>query len=74
MIQKKSYEKYENYIRFTTMAFQLKTSLQTNADVQDHALPSTSSVCLVHSFREEKGMPYKNQKFTICDKYIQIFE
>ena len=25
---------------------------------EDHALPSTSSECLVHSFRGRKGMPY----------------
>ena len=29
---------------------------------KDHALPSTSSVCLVHSFKEEKGMPYKTRQ------------
>ena len=36
---------------------QLKTPLQANADVQDHALPRTSSVCLVHFFSWRKGMP-----------------
>ena len=39
-----------------------KNSLQTNADVQDHALPSTSSVCLVHSFRGAKRYALQNKK------------
>ena len=48
------------------MAFRLKNSLQTNADVQDHAQPNTSSECLVHFFREKNGMPHKtDQKVNI---------
>ena len=44
------------------MAFRLKNSLQTNADVQDHAQPNTSSECLVHFFREKNGMPHKTDQ------------
>ena len=37
-----------------TLRRRLKTPMQTNADVQDHASPSASSVCLTHSFIGEK--------------------
>ena len=47
-----------------------KNSLQTNADVQDHALPSTSSVCLVHSFRG--GKRYALQKSKIHNLFTRM--
>ena len=47
-------QKTNNNQVLNTLRRQLKTPKQTNADVQDHASPSVSSVCLTHSFIGEK--------------------
>ena len=48
------HKKTDNKQALSTLRRQLKTPMQANADVQDHASPSVSSVCLTHSFIGEK--------------------